>query len=113
MGYMRHHAIIVTCWDRDRLEVAQDKGIAVFGRFGVSDIIESRVNGYCSFLVPPDGSKEGWEDSEHGDNKRAEFVQWLRTDPIGEYFEWAEVMYGDDDGAAAIVNHSGQESNNV
>lgn len=111
MGYMRHHAIIVTCWDRDRLEIVADQAIEIFGRFGISDIVESRINGYCSFLVPPDGSKEGWEDSDRGNTLRAEFVQWLRTDPIGVYCEWCEVMYGDEEGAAGIVNHSGEKAN--
>jgi hypothetical protein len=80
----------------------------VFGVSQISYMVKSRVNGYTSFLVSPDGSKEGWAESEEGDNRRATFIEWLRSkryEDGSSPYSWAEVLYGDDDQQAAIVAH--------
>ena len=77
MGYMRHHAIIVSAYD-ETIEVAHARASAIFGEL-VTPIVESRVNSVRAFLVGPDGSKEHWDESDQGDRHRAEFVAWLRT----------------------------------
>jgi hypothetical protein len=33
-------------------------------------IMHSPVNGYKTFFIPPDGSKEGWGPSNDGDEER-------------------------------------------
>lgn len=106
MGYMRHHAIVVTGYEPDNHDrVADAYGKAVSLGLNVSNVIESPVNGYRSFLVAPDGSKEGWDDSDAGDKRRDAFVDWLRSLEDG-WLAWAEVRYGDDDGQAAVIRGS-------
>lgn len=98
MGYIRHHAIIVTAFDRERLEPAHARAVKVFGAAQVTQILVAPVNGYATFFVGPDGSKEGWAASDEGDEKRAEFIAWMRKHPKGYYFDWAEVQYYDESG---------------
>lgn len=101
MGFIRHHAILVTGWGN--LEIAREMAIE-FGN-NVSDIVGPVSNGYFTFMVAPDGSKEGWEASGDGDDARERFIRWLkgRTD---DDFEWAELYYGHDDGTAKITDSS-------
>ena len=59
-----------------------------------SPICPPQVNGERSFFIPPDGSKEGWSDSDKGDERRNEFVEWLRSE--GQV-HWVEVCYAEDE----------------
>src|SRR5262245_53808179 len=113
MGYIRHHTIIVVSgyhdpsdkdrkWDDGRLVKAHDKAKEIFGN-RVSEIIEPQVNGECSFFVGPDGSKEGWNASEEGNQQRAKFIEWLRSNSA-LYLDWIEVEFGGDGGVGKITN---------
>lgn len=103
MGYMRHHAIIVTDSSRQNgLEELHLLAVAIFGAKQVSHITSSPLNNYESFFVAPDGSKEGWEDSDKGDEQRERFVIALQQ----ENATFVQVMYGDDNGHCKIINHS-------
>jgi len=42
----------------------------------ISDIMMSATNEYYTFFVPPDGSKEGWPESDAGDKSRSAFMDW-------------------------------------
>lgn len=96
MGYMRHHAIIVTSFKDDYTEQLRDIAVAIFGK-SVTNIVESQINGDTSFMVGPDGSKEGWQESEDGDKRRDRFITELRAAyKLGVYCRWVEVQYGDD-----------------
>ena len=67
------------------------------------------MNSYLSFFIPPDGSKEGWPDSDLGDERRARFIAWLHDQEFedgGSCLAWAEVQYGDEDGEQVVVLHS-------
>ncbi len=75
MGYICHHAIVVTSWDERIIEQAHDRAREIFPE--VSAILASAVNGYRSFFIPPDGSKEGWGDSAVGSDRRTMFVNYL------------------------------------
>lgn len=119
MGYMRHHAILVTSWkikhdtvtEAPNLKLAHKKAREIFGKT-VTPIIKSPVNGYGTFMVAPDGSKEGWTDSAAGDDRRAAFIKWLdehRYDDGSSSFDWVEVQYGDDEGATFVVAHNDEE----
>lgn len=115
MGYMRHHAIVVSSCLHERgissrplIELAHDKavelGMSVTGISG-----EDSHNGYRSFLVAPDGSKEGWGPSNRGDVRRAQFTEWLhsqRYDDDSTPIEWVEVQYGDDEDETKIIQDS-------
>lgn len=110
MGYMRHNAILVTSYDEERIQTAHMQAIAL--QMNASEIGRTHVNGYCHFTILPDGSKEGWEDSDEGDRQRDAFVAWLdgqRLDDGVSPFAWAEVQYGDDEGKTLIVRHSDEE----
>lgn len=102
MGYMSHHSIIITTWD-DKITTIHRKAIKIFGKEGVSEITPTMVNGYRSFFIPPDGSKEGWEGSDTGNENRDSFKEWIYKSKI--YCAWAEVQFGDDDGITKIIDH--------
>lgn len=99
MGYIRHHAIIVSvATDKDLISTVHNKAMEVFGP-QVSNVVSSVVNNTKSFFIGPDGSKEGWSESDEGDEKRTQFLCWLAdleyedgSSPV----KWAEVVYHDD-----------------
>jgi hypothetical protein len=93
MGYIRHHAIVVTSWKKELLEEAHAKAVEL--GMSVSDVTAEVTNGYRSFFVAPDGSKEGWGTSDRGDENRTALIEWFK-DKAG-YLDWVEVSYGGDD----------------
>ena len=97
----RHHAIVVTCWQDKHIEQAH--GLAVENNLSPTDITPSGVNGYRSFLIPPDGSKEGWEESSQGDDRRDAWIKAMTDLGEDNYCEWAELAYGNDDGMAQVT----------
>lgn len=99
MGYMRHHAIVVTCFKYETLHEARTTALALGCQ--VSDIVASRTNGFHSFFVAPDGSKEGWEESDDGNRRRDLFTAYLRNPNL--YLDWVEVQYGDDNRNTEII----------
>ena len=114
MGYMRHHIIVLT-GSEPEITTARDKAVGLFSYAAVSPLMLSTANAYLSFVVTPDGSKEGWGASEEGDNNRAAFIAWLRTehsypecedDPGGCRVDWVEVQFGDDDEVTKITDDS-------
>lgn len=117
MGYIRHHAIVVTGSRRDfdpelairRISVDDAHRAAVSaGCSCVTPVVGPGMNDTFSFLVAPDGSKEGWVDSDEGDTARDSFISWLR-DANGEHggrFAWAEVVLGPDDAEAHVERNA-------
>lgn len=99
MGYIKHHAIIVT-GHAGYIEAAHDKAKLIFNR--VTEITEAATNGYKSFLIPPDGSKEGWGESNRGNERRDEYVAWLRS-TNAPWVSWVEISYPGDDDCAEII----------
>ncbi len=119
MGYIRHHAIVVTGSryrdvrpNAERTDI--DDAHAAASAAGcklVSPIVGPGVNDTYSFLVAPDGSKEGWKDSDDGDTARDAFIAWMQ-DANGEHggwFAWAEVVLGTDDAEAHVERHAWDE----
>jgi hypothetical protein len=111
MGYMRHHAIVVTGmkeWHADHLQTIYDAhAAATTCGCAVTSITDAVMNGYASFMVAPDGSKEGWRDSDQGDEARAKFIDWLHG---AQWFDWAEVAYSGDDHGAVVERHAWDEN---
>jgi hypothetical protein len=106
---MRHHAIIVTCWNEQKIEAAHKRALEIFR--AVSPILKSQMNHYCSFFIPPDGSKEGWSESDAGDSLRDAMIEWLNDQAYKDgstSFDWIEVQYGDDERVSKIIRHSDQ-----
>lgn len=104
MGYMCHHAIVVTASDDDLIAAAHAKAINL--GMSVSPITNVVTNGYRSFLVAPDGSNEGWGTSDCGDGQRDAFVSYLRDlawEDGSSRLGWVEVQFEDDYDDTAIV----------
>jgi hypothetical protein len=109
MGYMRHHAIVVSSWDDAAIQRAHEKARKLFQAEQVTEVLPAVVNGYRSFLVGPDGSKEGWEASDAGDEARKLFTTWLNTqryEDLSTSLRWVEVQYADDEYETRIVSDS-------
>lgn len=104
MGYIRHHSVIVTTANDDAIEAAHVAAVAIGGC--VSPIMHSGMNGYRSFAMLPDGSKEGWEDSDIGDGRRDSIIGWIDryNQKVGyRAFDWVEVQFGGDDESSAVT----------
>jgi hypothetical protein len=112
MSIIRHNAIVVSSWNESLLAEAHAAASnAVPGL--VSEIISHRVNLGGSFLVAPDGSKEGWNDSDDGDKQRDAFIAWLeanRHDDGSTSLSWAEIAYSGDDRSAVVTRHAWQST---
>lgn len=93
MGWIRHHGIVVTGCGA-HIEVAHAQAVSIFPE--VSALIGGRMNGYESFFIPPDGSKEGWKDSQDGDGERDKFIAWLTAEYRGvDWFEYSNDVDND------------------
>lgn len=112
MGYIRHNAIVVTSWNDEAIVAAADKarslGMAVLGPS------DRATNYYCTLLICPDGSKEGWDQSDEGDRRREAFREWTRTlryEDDSSPLAWCEVAYGSDDREAVVCESEWTASN--
>lgn len=114
MGYMVHHAIIVTGVARENwmepgrltIEDAHAKAMRLCEcgvSASVSPILGASINGYHTFIIGPDGSKAGWRDDQLGDMMRGAMVAWL-SETSG--FDWAEIQYGDEEGDDRVLTSS-------
>lgn len=107
MGYIRHHAIIVTGWQEAAVHSAHAEASRLFsGLCEITSIAPSGVNDYWTFLVPPDGSKEGWSHSTISDHARDEFIKWMAERQSTDFLEWAEVQFYDEDGDVRVTRHA-------
>jgi hypothetical protein len=108
MGYIRHDAIIVTAWDSERLA----RCVAKAAELGLchTEIVGSKSNGYASFMIVPDGSKEGWPASDEGKTAREAWIFWARnTEEL--WADWVLVNYGGDEPEyTSIADHNGKEA---
>lgn len=98
MGYIVHDAIIVTAWNEKHLRPAIEKAREL--GLPTSEVAVSVMNGYVSFLIAPDGSKEGWADSNLGDAARNMWKVWaVDAQKLDIWFDWCHVRYGGDEPA--------------
>ncbi len=107
MGVINHNAVIATTWSEKSFLKMQEwvASLEPFNTPAKSNPQElfhyanSLVNCYYTVILTPDGSKEGWDDSDRGDELRDRFVEQLGT--VGKYedgssnWEWVEVSYGE------------------
>ena len=107
MGYFCHHAIVISSSYPDKLLSAWHRILLMpHLALPVSEILPVAMQGYASFFVGPDGSKEGRRVSNIGDLQRDRIVEILRsfTDEDGfSPLEWAEVQYGDEAGNNKVM----------
>jgi len=103
MGYMLHHTIVVLTGNRATVvglhKIATNLGLCP------SYIHESMVNEYYSFFIPPDGSKEGWPESNAMDKAREEFIREIKS--LGWQASWFHAEFAGDDRQYNILDHSG------
>jgi hypothetical protein len=78
MGHIKHHGIAVTSGIDELIEEAHTKAKSIF-KERASEILNSETNGYKSFFIAPDGSKEGWVASLTGNKQRDTFVKWINS----------------------------------
>lgn len=91
MGIINHNAIIVV-GDVERIDRAYQAARAF--ELIVTSIVDSKTNGYASFMVAPDGSKEGWDTSDRFNDLRDSFINWLEVEGEG-WYNWIEVSFGE------------------
>lgn len=106
MGYVAHNAIIVTSFSDTLIASAIHKAKQL--QLSTSEPVPGTVNSYQTFLVAPDGSKEGWKESDDGNRRRTLFKLWLRGQRYEDGsspFEWLEIQYGSDEDDAMVVDH--------
>jgi hypothetical protein len=102
MGYIAHNMIACTAWKQEHIEIAHKKARSLFSESPVTEIYATKTNGYFSFFICPDGSKEGWETSQNGDEERKEFIEWLSSqDDL--YVDAVDLRYGGDNPELAQV----------
>lgn len=111
MGYIKHNTIIITSYIEDSIREVREMAHNVFNKWlgpydgskniMVSEVISGVVNGQYSFFISPDGSKEGWEDSNKGDYARDELYEWFLNNET--YCDFIEVRFGGDDNICEIV----------
>ena len=99
MGYIVHHTISVTSMHAALISEARSFAIGLGAQ--VSELVHSQLNGFYTFVIAPDGSKEGWEDSDAGDERRGVIKTWLRA-RVG--LAWFEVAHPED-GAPRVIDH--------
>lgn len=106
MGYSKSHAIVVQSWDKNLIHLAHKKALTLFD--WVSPICPEKTNGFRSFFIPPDGSNEGWQESNVNDHLRECFKSWLKEQIYNDgstKLTWVEVVF-DDDNVPAYVEDS-------
>lgn len=108
MGYMAHDAVIVTVsgYVRDLSEPPTMPDVEAFRdslpeewRPLVIGPVRGLVNDYLTFAFLPDGSKEGWETSDQGDDYREQFAGLFsfRYEDGSSPFNVVHVRFGGDD----------------
>ena len=128
MGYIKHNVIVITSWDKKILEKARGRARKLFkkvfkqedeefrqdGSKLVSPIIKGIANGYFSFFIAPDGSKEGWSPSQFGDEAREKFMKYVYSldyEDGSNPLDFVEIEFGGDliyGGGARIVNSNSE-----
>jgi hypothetical protein len=111
MGYIRHHSILVSTYDKDSARFIHSEAVRIFGYENVQGPSETSVNLYYIIHVIPDGSKEGWEASKDGDDGRESFISILENLPSPHYCQYVEVQWCDDEGIDEVVASSTDKYN--
>lgn len=130
MSYTLHHFINVTVngcarAERDELDDvrlrAQGQPSGHLARhlhqrareigLAVSQLHHPEIEDYHYFTVFPDGSKEGWDESDDGDSRHDQFIAEINRWRMGNrpgHIQWMEVQIGDDGDERKITRHGRQ-----
>lgn len=108
MGYIKHHAICVSSSDEKLIKKAHRKAKEIFG-VQTGKLMHMPINVEYSFYIGPDGSKEGWDSSNKGDDKRDQFISWVNDqafDDGSNSLSYAEIYFGEDNGKSEVTRHN-------
>jgi hypothetical protein len=102
MGTFIHDAIVVCDYDQGADDLGllgsmsriHAKAVELCGDT-VTSLTDPVTNGYRSFLIGPDGSKEGWGTSEEYNLKRDHFLTWLNNNRDGLRAEYIHLRFGE------------------
>ncbi len=101
MSLIQHMAVLATTW-------REDKVVAFESWLQKEQILYLKspplMNQHVTFVIPPDGSGEGWEASDLGDATRDKVVGWLKG---SENWKYVEVSYGEI-GSGVLRTNCGQ-----
>lgn len=102
MGYIKHNAMIITSDGYSeamtRFDKVYNKAKELFDDL-VSEPIKSNMNGYISFFIAPDGSKEGWDVSDEGDSNRkilCAYIDSLSFEDGSNAIKYVDVSYDEE-----------------
>lgn len=102
MSHVIHEIIAVTSYNKNHIRWAWSRADALFPSDGilirVTPVYQSHVNGYYTFIVLPDGSKEGWEEAEVSAKQRGELIEWLEAQAFADGsspYAWTLAQYGE------------------
>jgi len=93
MGYMLHHAIIITGTNIDHLGIVRT--FAINKGNHCSETVKGTINDQFSFFVAPDGSKEGWNESDEADLSRKYLKDFLDNN-LNLYVNAIEIQFAGD-----------------
>lgn len=97
---MRHDTIVVTSWQEKGVKAAHDVAMRLLPTL-TSPVVQASANGYSSFFIAPDGSKEGWEMSIQADVLWEDFRCWARE--CEYYLDVLSVSFGGDSPAVKVM----------
>ena len=101
MGRIKHDAIICTARDIKYLRAAHKRATDIFGEMA-SEIVNGIINGQVSFFIAPDGSMEGWEESNACDERRLVFLEYLKEQ--NTFIDYVAVQFGGDDDQSEVYS---------
>ena len=109
MGYIKHQAVIAVVIDdrgdvdqlrRQLAELIDEPFINRSAEQLLVGPTPSLVNGYVTYALLPDGSKEGWSTSDLGDRARQIFIDHFRA--LGSSTQVIEVSFDGDSVTSAV-----------
>lgn len=111
MSTIIHDAIVVSSFSEDDIGEAA-KHAHQLGLI-VSTVMPGVVNGWRTFMIAPDGSGEGWQESIDFDVRRAKWIDWavdaITTERLA--LDFVHVRFGmdaNDFGGATVVTSSNE-----
>ncbi|AIM37392.1 hypothetical protein KO02_12340 [Sphingobacterium sp. ML3W] len=113
MSWNIHHTIIVTDWDSRDIEKARALALEYIDEILVTPIFYGYVNPQYTFFIVPDGSKEGWLDSDIMDTNRALFLNKMKESDL--CCDYVELQFGGDFGSelTQILRHGDSDLNKI
>jgi hypothetical protein len=100
MGTIQNDAIIVTGYKEEILN-AHKKAMEIFNAdydgHQEINLVSPRINHVINcdetFIVSPDGSKEGWDMSDEFNRRRNLYISYLKS--RGYHLDWVYISYGE------------------